>query len=332
MPASDSLPAVQQGFRGLVESAQRAWEKAPKHSLRNALLWVLSLWLLWGLVKLVWAFFPVETPPAPPAAGVVLGKGSTINGSGVADLKIDVAAVNKWQLFGVKGKVPVAQPVKPASTLSDEESNAEETRLQLTLNGIIESDTEENSRAIITYQGKQDHYMVGDKLPVSGRVELRRLLADRVLINNSGKTEALFLFDARRKSSASTAQAPSTPAPPVTPASARPSRASLGSSMRDRLMNNPMSITDVVRISEARENGTLIGYKVRPSKDREQFEQLGLKNDDIVLAVNGVALDNVSNAMRVFQSLRTETEASFDISRAGENISLVVSLDDVTTQ
>lgn len=324
MAASAQLQSVEQSLRSAGAKFAQFYASLPKETLRRVLLWLLLIWVLLGVVRLIWSFFPAEQS-ALSTSDAVIGVAASGPSAVAADaVMIDSAAVNQWQLFGGRGGAPVEQEAQPVSDLSDAESNAQETRLQLTLNGIIESDTEKNSRAVITYQGQQDQYAIGDSLPVRGRVLLRRLLNDRVLIENSGKIEALYLFDKRKV--AQTAAARPTPQAQRNTAA---QRSSLGSSMRQRLLDNPMSITDVVRISEARENGQLIGYKVRPSRDREQFEQLGLQTNDIVLAVNGVALDNVSNAMRVFQTLRTETEASFDISRSGENISLVVSLDDV---
>ncbi len=322
MAASAQLQSLEQWVRTASAKFAHLYAKLPKQTVQRILVWALLIWLLYGVITLIWSLFSSEET-VPPAASEIIGQSSQMPGQQAsASISVDPAAVKSWKLFGKGGPVTVTAPVEPITDLSDAESNAKETRLQLTLNGIIESDTEKNSRAVITYQGKQQQYAIGDKLPVRGRVVLRRLLLDRVLIDNAGNVESLYLFDQRR-----TAARAATPQPSVE--SADQNRTAVTNSMRQRLLENPMSITDIVRISEARENGELIGYKVRPSKDKEQFEQLGLQTNDIVKAVNGVALDNVSNAMSVFQTLRSETEASFDITRNGESISLVVSLDDV---
>ncbi|MEM8500068.1 MAG: type II secretion system protein GspC [Pseudomonadota bacterium] len=322
MAASAQLQSLEQRVRTASDALAQLYSSVPKKTVQRIMVWALVIWLLFGVINLIWSLFSSEEP-IPPAASEVIGQSRQMPGQPASvSVSIDPGAVKSWKLFGKGGPVSVAAPVAPLTDLSDAESNAKETRLQLTLNGIIESDTEKNSRAVITYQGKQQQYAIGEKLPVRGRVVLRRLLLDRVLIDNAGKVESLYLFDKRRAAARSAVRQPS--AEPTVQ-----NRSAVTSSMRQRLLENPMSITDVVRISEARENGQLIGYKVRPSKDKQQFEQLGLQTNDIVKAVNGVALDNVSNAMRVFQTLRSETEASFDITRNGESISLVVSLDDV---
>ncbi len=324
METSLTRQSAEQNLRTFCTKCAAWYSALPKQTVRTALLYVLLLWIVGGLVQLLWSLFP-SAEVAAPNDTVVIGRAAPSSGQAArAEIAMDPAAIKQWELFGkLTGEPP--EQAKPLEALSSAESQATETRLQLTLNGIIESDNERGSRAIITYQGEQAQYAIGDKLPVRGQVKLRRLLPDRVLLNNAGKIEALFLFDERQRSR-TTSRSTAASRPAVQP---RARQTSISQSMRQRLLDNPMSITDVVRISEARENGKLIGYKVRPSRDRSQFEQLGLQNDDIVLAVNGVSLDNTSNAMRVFQTLRKESEASFDISRGGENISLVVSLDDV---
>jgi len=71
-----------------------------------------------------------------------------------------------------------------------------------------------------------------------------------------------------------------------------------------------------------RESGKVVGYRVRPGKERDLFNSLGLKPNDIVVAVNGVALNSSSKAMEVYKSMREETSASFDIKRGEETLSL----------
>jgi general secretion pathway protein C len=150
-------------------------------------------------------------------------------------------------------------------------------------------------------------------------VILRRLLSDRVLIENRGSLEALYLFG--RKNGGVTATPVDPPRPTRNAKNNRP--------LRDRLLQNPGSITDIVRISEARAGGQVIGYKVRPSKDAQTFARLGLEPDDLVKSVNGISLTEPSSALQVFQLLRTETDANFEIERAGQSLNVVVSLSDL---
>jgi general secretion pathway protein C len=233
--------------------------------------------------------------------------------------------VRSWQLFGSTDVEPAEEEAAaPETQLSAAESNAEQTRLQIKLQGVIQTNDESAGRAIISYQGKQDHYAVGDELPVSNQVVLRRLLPDRVLIANRGKIEALYLFDKNASSSSAVAQSPRTAAPRR---AVRPQRVR-ATDLRQRLLNNPSSLMELVRISEARENGEIVGYKVRPGKDKQRFESMGFENNDVVTSINGITLDNPSSALQVFQMMRTAKEATFELQRAGEPVNLVVNLDE----
>ena len=78
----------------------------------------------------------------------------------------------------------------------------------------------------------------------------------------------------------------------------------------------------------ARKGGQVIGFKIRPGSNRELFLSLGLKPNDIVTAVNGIELNSSAKAMEVYQTVRGETNASLDILRNNEPVSLSVSVDE----
>src|SRR5690606_13174393 len=88
----------------------------------------------------------------------------------------------------------------------------------------------------------------------------------------------------------------------------------------------PSGLTDVMQLSVAREGDKLIGYRVRPGRDPQQFQQFGFRPDDIITGINGVALDDPQRALELYNLLRSATEASFNVRRGGEELTLMVSL------
>jgi general secretion pathway protein C len=70
---------------------------------------------------------------------------------------------------------------------------AKSSRLSLTLNGVLPSNNAAMSKAIISHNNSQASYSPGDELPISNRVTLSQVLTDRVIINNRGKYETLWL-------------------------------------------------------------------------------------------------------------------------------------------
>jgi general secretion pathway protein C len=79
-------------------------------------------------------------------------------------------------------------------------------------------------------------------------------------------------------------------------------------------------------VNAVRQNGDLLGYRISPGKDRAQFSQLGFKSGDLVTGVNGIDLNDPANTMRLYQTMRTASEAVFDLQRGEESVSLSVSL------
>ena len=60
--------------------------------------------------------------------------------------------------------------------------------------------------------------------------------------------------------------------------------------------------------------------------DEAEFTQLGFLPGDLVTSVNGIALNDPANTMRLYQTLRTATEAVFELDRGGQQVSVAVSL------
>jgi len=83
-----------------------------------------------------------------------------------------------------------------------------------------------------------------------------------------------------------------------------------------------------VRISAVREEGVLRGYKVAPGSDAGQFARLGFKQGDLVTSVNGIALNDPGNTVRLYQLMRTASEAVFELERDEKQLTVTVSLDD----
>ncbi|MGI9293119.1 MAG: type II secretion system protein GspC, partial [Pseudomonadales bacterium] len=324
MALLSKLATAEDSLAPYFERATAFWQRLPQERVRTALCALLLLWLMLSAVQLLWTVLGKSDPSLPPA-DTVLGQSGAQQAASDSAVLIDMERVRSWQLFGGTEAAPAEEEaVVPETQLSTAESNAEQTRLQIKLQGVIQTNSESEGRAIISYQGKQQQYAVGDELPVSNQVVLRRLLPDRVLIANRGKIEALYLFD-KNAGSAAVAQS-ARAAPPKPPARAQRVRA--GTDFRQRLLSNPSSLMELVRISEARENGEIVGYKVRPGKDKARFESMGFENNDVVTSINGITLDSPSSALQVFQMMRTAKEATFELQRAGEPVNLVVNLDE----
>lgn len=63
-------------------------------------------------------------------------------------------------------------------------------------------------------------------------------------------------------------------------------------------------------------NGAIEGFRVfvRPGSD---YEQLGIRNKDVIRRVNGVAIDSPERALELYQQLRSATSAEVELARDG---------------
>ncbi len=76
-------------------------------------------------------------------------------------------------------------------------------------------------------------------------------------------------------------------------------------------------------------NGELKGYRLYPGRNREQFAALGLQPGDLVTEINGMTLNNPPQAMELFRSLSSATQATVTIERGGQQQSLTLDISQV---
>ena len=87
-----------------------------------------------------------------------------------------------------------------------------------------------------------------------------------------------------------------------------------------------MKIFQYVRFVPVRSGKNLKGYRVLPQKDRELYNQLGLRPSDLITGVNGISLNDEKEAMKLIEQLKEVDQISLEILRKGEPQSLNISL------
>ena len=203
--------------------------------------------------------------------------------------------------------------------------DAATTRLNLKLHGVVVSNEVDSAGAIIEEAGSQSFYVVGEELTKNSGVKITRVLDQRVILDNRGSLESLWLYSEAdfKKSRSNTATRKSVPLNRSAAVSTQPANTITKKISAKQV---PKSVGDVVRFSLHREGNQVVGYRVRPARDRALFDQLGLKTGDVVTAVNGIALDP-SQVRTVYNEIRTAPQALLSIKRGDENLSINISLD-----
>lgn len=303
---------------------------------------LLVIWLSHSLARLFWLVIP--SPAIPPAT--VTSVASALPGAGPAagGEAVNIAQVKNLAPFGETNAEP-ATPVEnqPAAAATQGiENNAADTQLNLILRGVLSSNDEKAARAIIATGDKADVYGIGDTLPAGNNVTLAKVLDLRVIINNNGSFESLWMYkddpnapklgaavnpppQDNPAASGGYANPPYQQQPPVfagkTPRFDSPAPAGDAG-----MAQMGKTLADVVAMSIYRENGQVVGYKIRPGRNAELFNELGLQTDDIVTAVNGVPLSSPGKIMEIYKSMGSATSANLEIRRGGSTVNLDVML------
>lgn len=290
---------------GVVSNTSRLFATlSTKSSQLLTILFIsLSAWLSGQIFWLLYQSSNAETPWAARVTKTNVSK---------ADVALyDTSDLIEARLFGHYSEKSVEAPVAPVV------QDAPKTRLNLILVGAVSSSKPEYSLAVISNKGVQVTYGIGEKIEGT-QAKLRSVFIDRVIIDNSGRDETLMLEGIDDKS---------TPRPEV-----RQSRngavSELGNNpnsaeeqldaIRSEVLQEPQKILQYIRLSQVKRDGNLVGYQVRPGKNKLLFDSVGLKNGDIAISLNGEDLTDPAAMEKIWQSISELTEFTLVVEREGQ--------------
>jgi general secretion pathway protein C len=142
---------------------------------------------------------------------------------------------------------------------------------------------------------------------------------DRVVLDRGGQLETLAL---PKQTAAGISIAR-----PAAPAQANNQFAD---NLRRIAENNPSAFAEVVRPQPVFANGVQRGYRVYPGRNRQQFSKLGLQPGDLVLSINGTALDDPQRGMEVFNTISTSDRVTVTVERNGQPQELTLNTAQIT--
>ena len=319
---------------------RRIWHRLARDPValkrvQDALIILLVLWSLLSVSQLMWIPWrasAIESVPAlalnPPQSSAQLGL-----------VVVDTSAVIGT---GVFGGIPDELDASPGANESSDnrdgiERNAAETRLPLTLTGIVALTEDGLGSAVIRVNGAEQVYAVGDSLPASGQVTLAKVMPQTIVIDNNGTYELLTLYEGvglvvpTTPSRAGPATPPNSaigaPRPEAqAPIASEAERSEVAQRYRRALYESPEALASLLTVSPVQADGAIIGYRISPSKERAAFDALGFKTGDVVTAVNGLSLSDTTNTLKLYTLMKEATEATFDMTREGGNVTINVDL------
>ncbi len=268
---------------------------------------LLVIIIAWIVARIIWTLVPGSATgdPVQTPAGVS-SMPTAENGSA------SVQAIANAHLFGVA----TADPDEAPKPVVDETENLRDTRLtNLSLKGTIAATPAEEAVAIIADGGNEEKvYTIGSS--VTSGATLHAVYMDRVVLNENGVLTNLKL----PREFAENAPAPVRRDTTTTRSSTTDSQ-----SIQSVVAKNVSKLADVIRPTPYFVNGQQQGYRVYPGRDRQQFAALGLRPGDLIKDIDGQALSDPTQAMRIFQTLDSADQVSVTVERNGQPQVIVLS-------
>jgi len=309
MPLSDLLTLFTEVFA-----------KLPQKKIAQAISLLLLGYIAYLCAQITWLLVPQQF-----SAKSIKYQSNIKNKTPVSNTQIDLSSLQALNLFGFY------------KTKADEKSttvvikNAPETRLNLTLTGVVASNNINIGAAIIENAGTQTTYGLGENI-TGTRATLERVMTDRVLIKQAGRLETLMLDGINYQKVSVTAEAAGTNSLKRSSAKQKIDQrknAFLNKKMRQLkkdLSKDPSKITDYLKISPKRNAGKIVGYRLMPGKERKFFQAAGLKFGDVAIQMNGLDLSKPAQAAQALKALREDTEISLTVDRQGEITEILFSI------
>jgi type II secretory pathway component PulC len=168
--------------------------------------------------------------------------------------------------------------------------------------------------------------------------EVQEVRADAVLIKNllTNVPELLLLQEAKPPATAPTpaeakapAQAAPVPPPPVVRKSSDVVTVEVPEeSVQHYLANLPELLSSARATPRYRDTGlsqrTIEGFEIDQIKPAGVVEQMGLRNGDVILELNGETLDSLASVMRLFAQAQNMTQSRMTVLRDGQRLTFVL--------
>ena len=273
---------------------------------------VLALLIGYVLAQLVLDVLPRPNTGAAPLPNLPAAQKSSASTQSIAE------QIANAHLFGRASAKPVKVVEQPV------QQDAPETRLNLTLHGVLAYDPPENALAIISSGGASGNiFAIGDS--IVGNTTLRAVHADRVIIRRSGKDETLRLPEkvAQLNIVNTAAQPAQTSNQNVGAVGALPGSAK---ELREQLIKQPSMMADLVAMRPYKRNGALIGFRIQPKRDPALLQSFGIQAGDVITSVNGIPLNSNRAGITALGQLRTATNVDLIVLRGGVETPVSVSL------
>ncbi len=241
----------------------------------------------------------------------------------------DASVISAWRLFG---QVETQRPATPPPVVIPV------TSLNLRLAGIFFAERGGDWMLALIADGANPErsYRTGEALP--GGAYLKRIERDQVVVSHNNREEVLRLpklDDPQRPVGAlppllmpePVVEPASEPEPTTFNAPQVINAGAIAERLRGEAASRPQALEDIAFASPYVQNGQFMGFRLRPGRDRQLFQQLGLNGGDVLTEINGTRLSNPAQGLAILQELMSASRIDVRVLRNGAEIPLTFTLD-----
>lgn len=218
--------------------------------------------------------------------------------------QLDEANKSKKQL-GDYGIIASRNIFGPGRKKVDEEAGqvAQVAELKLRLVGTNISQNKKPFAIIENAKNEQDVFDLGEE--VFGEATLMEVFPDKVNVKYNGAIETLVLEDETSESSEE-----------ISGSDDGSSFSVPEDELNENLANLPRLLSQARAVPYFRD-GQSIGMRLFAIRQDSLYQKLGLMNGDILLSVNGSSLSDPTQALKLFEQLKTERSIKVNVERGG---------------
>ena len=266
-----------------------------------AITLALAAVLAWRVAVLGWQLTPL---PSINETAVAVSNTTTTAHNQTLSLRQKINRIVSAELFGSAQKATA----KVAPVVVED---APESTLNYKLRGIYYSKDKELASAILQINNKDTKFFrLGDE--IDKQIYIKQINPDHILISRQGRLEKLVLEKPLANMKAARGGNSLRRGVNSAPAASR-----VLQSYKRRYADNPMALAKRFQSIPVSENGRVIGYKLKALRGERLLTKLGLKKDDVFVAVNGIGLDKPFQALDALKSLTTADDVSLTVLRNG---------------
>ena len=199
---------------------------------------------------------------------------------------------------------------------SDEELPA--TDLKLALLATVVAEPAEYSSALIVVE-EEDSAVYGIEMEVAGAT-IVEIHDDHVVLMKDGERQILRFDEKAKPKKKKRGTSSSDDEEGITEVS--DTEFEIDRSLVDKYLADPDGLAKLGSARPYRRGGETLGFKLTRIKSSSLAGKIGIKNGDIVHAVNGQPLTSMKEAMGAYDTLQSSSNFSFEITRRGKKMNL----------